>query len=106
MTPDKLINMKTKIVLVTLLVAGICGFISANNPDKNKGNPGNDTVKDGSVKAGAIKPAATKTVTPAPVKPKVTPPPAPKPVSYENKAPSVFTFTVLSTYFNMPIQKK
>lgn len=90
--------MKKTIFLLAVVSLGSCGILSANNPDKTKkvSEPG----KDNGVKTAA---ATVKPDTIA--KPKQV---APSNTSgtYEMKAPSVFTFTVLNTFFNLPIQKK
>jgi hypothetical protein len=100
----KFIPMKKRFLFsVTLLLAG-CMIASAHNPTKknNDGNPGNDSIQkeSGHAKGSVI----TKPVPPA-AKAKINIP-VKKSDTYEMKAPSIFTFTVLSTYLNMPLQKK
>jgi hypothetical protein len=97
-----------KLVFTVALLTVISGAAIArhnNNPYSTNGTPGNDSVTP---KEGHIKPAVQAPKTPvAPAqKPKPVAPAVKKDNSYELKAPSIFTFTVLNTYFNMPIKKK
>ena len=93
------------------MVVFTAGVMLGHNPEKKKNNVTDPNTKD------TAKPNATATVTPIPkantsaqtnnsaVKTKVTIPVKKKEADYELKAPSIFTFTVLNTYFEMPAKK-
>src|SRR4051812_37086868 len=97
-----------KTIFSLALAFGVFGMVAAHTTPDNKpakGNPGGDSsnAKD-HPKAAVVVPPKNPAGPPAP-KAKIIIP-VKKEKMYELKAPSIFTFTVINTFFEMPIQKK